>query len=209
VSDLSRGQPPGPDDRPTGTVVPDATGLKALAHPVRLRILGLLRLEGPATASGLADRLGLNSGATSYHLRHLERHGFVLEDAALGNGRDRWWRAAHGSTRTATTERTREEREATDAFGQAIALLHTEQLQRAVEERALLPEEWRAASILSDWQLRLTAARAQELTDALDRLVSTWDDDPADGDGTQPFTVIVHAFPRPGHVPPVDRGEEA
>ena len=72
------------NDLPTGTVVPDASGLKALAHPVRLRILGLLRLDGPATASGLADRLGLNSGATSYHLRHLERHGFVLEDAALG-----------------------------------------------------------------------------------------------------------------------------
>jgi DNA-binding transcriptional ArsR family regulator len=194
---------------PSGTVVPDATGLKALAHPVRLRILGLLRLDGPATASGLAERLGLNSGATSYHLRHLERHGFVLEEAALGNGRDRWWRAAHASTRTARAELTAEEREATDAFGQAIALLHTEEVQRAVEERPLLPEEWRVASTLSDWHLQLTPARARELTDTLDRLVSTWDEDPPGGDGTQPFTVIVHAFPRPGHVPPVKPGEGA
>jgi DNA-binding transcriptional ArsR family regulator len=187
---------------PSGTVTPDASGLKALAHPVRLRILGLLRLDGPATASGLADRLGLNSGATSYHLRLLERHGFVLEDAALGNGRDRWWRAAHGSTRTAREELTGEEREATDAFGQAIALLHTEQVQRAVEERPLLPEEWRAASVLSDWHLRLTPHRAQQLTDTLDELVSSWQEDPAEEEGTQPFVVIVHAFPRPGHVPP-------
>jgi DNA-binding transcriptional ArsR family regulator len=197
------------DDFASGTVVPDASGLKALAHPVRLRILGLLRLDGPATASGLADRLGLNSGATSYHLRHLERHGFVLEDEALGNGRDRWWRAAHGSTRTARAELTAEEREATDAFGQAIALLHTEEVQRAVEERPLLPEEWRVASTLSDWHLRLTPARARELTDTLDRLVSTWDEDPPGGGGTQPFTVIVHAFPRPGHVPPAEPGEDA
>jgi len=174
---------------------------------VRLRILGLLRLDGPATASGLAERLGLNSGATSYHLRHLERHGFVLEDEALGNGRDRWWRAAHGSTRTARSELTEEEREATDAFGQAIALLHTEEVQRAVEERPLLPEEWRLASTLSDWHLRLTPARARELTDTLDRLVSTWDEGPPDGEGTQPFTVILHAFPRPGHVPPADPDE--
>jgi DNA-binding transcriptional ArsR family regulator len=195
-------------DLPSGTVVPDATALKALAHPVRLRILGLLRLDGPATASGLAERLGLNSGATSYHLRHLERHGFVLEDAALGNGRDRWWRAAHGSTRTAREDLTAEEREATDAFGQAIALLHTEQLQRAVEERPLLPEEWRRASTLSDWYLRLTPARARELTDTLDRLVSSWDEDPPDDDESQPFTVIVHAFPRPGHVAPVERERE-
>ncbi len=186
------------------TVVPDANGLKALAHPVRLRILGLLRLDGPATASGLAERLGLNSGATSYHLRHLERHGFVLDDAELGNGRDRWWRAAHESTRAARGELTEEEREASDAFGQAIALLHTEQVQRAVEEWPLLPQEWRAASTLSDWHLRLTPARALELTDTLDRLVSTWDEDPVGGEGTQPFVVIVHAFPRPGHVPPVE-----
>lgn len=191
------------------TVVPDASGLKALAHPVRLRILGLLRLDGPATASGLAQRLGLNSGATSYHLRHLERHGFVLEDAALGNGRDRWWRAAHESTRTAHEELTPEEREATDAFGQAIALLHTEEVQRAVEERPLLPEEWRVASTLSDWHLRLTPDRARELTDTLDRLVSGWDEEPPDGPGTQPFVVIVHAFPRPGHVPPAEPGEDA
>ncbi len=196
-------------ESPSGTVVPDAQALKALAHPVRLRILGLLRLDGPATASGLADRLGLNSGATSYHLRHLARHGFVLEDAALGNGRDRWWRAAHGSTRTATAELTEEEREATDAFGQAIALLHTEEVQRAVEERPLLPEEWRGASTLSDWHLRLTATRARELTDTLDRLVSTWDEDPSDGADTQPFVVILHAFPRPGHVPPAEPGDEA
>ena len=197
------------DDLPSGTVVPDVNGLKALAHPVRLRILGLLRLDGPATASGLAERLGLNSGATSYHLRHLERHGFVLEDAALGSGRDRWWRAAHESTRTVSEERTADEREATDAFGQAIALLHTEQVQRAVEERPLLPEEWRAASTLSDWHLRLTPARALALTDALDRLVSAWEEDPVDGVGTQPFVVIVHAFPRPGHVPPVEPGDRA
>jgi DNA-binding transcriptional ArsR family regulator len=192
------------DDLASRTVVPDASGLKALAHPVRLRILGLLRLDGPATASGLAERLGLNSGATSYHLRHLERHGFVLEDEALGNGRDRWWRAAHGSTRTARSELTAEEREATDAFGQAIALLHTEEVQRAVEERPLLPEEWRVASALSDWHLRLTPARARELTDTLDRLVSTWDEDTPDDEETQPFTVILHAFPRPGHVPPAE-----
>ena len=191
------------------TVVPDASGLKALAHPVRLRILGLLRLDGPATASGLAERLGLNSGATSYHLRHLERHGFVLEEAALGNGRDRWWRAAHESTRAAREELTEEEREATDAFGQAIALLHTEQVQRAVEERPLLPEEWRLASVLSDWHLRLTPARAAELSETLDRLVSSWDEDPEEDEGTGTFTIILHTFPRPGTVPPVDPDERS
>ena len=62
-------------------IVPDATALKALTHPLRLRMLGMLRIDGPATATGLAERLGLNSGATSYHLRQLAQHGFIEEAA--------------------------------------------------------------------------------------------------------------------------------
>ena len=56
------------------TITPDVAALRALGHPVRLRILGLLRADGPATATALAQRLGLNSGATSYHLRQLAAH---------------------------------------------------------------------------------------------------------------------------------------
>ncbi|MBO9578980.1 MAG: helix-turn-helix transcriptional regulator, partial [Microbacteriaceae bacterium] len=48
-------------------ITPDPAQLKALSHPMRLRMLGLLRQDGPATAPTLAERLGLNSGATSYH----------------------------------------------------------------------------------------------------------------------------------------------
>ena len=58
----------------------DARTLRGLAHPLRLRLLNTLREFGPATASGLADRLGESSGATSYHLRQLATYGFV-EDA--------------------------------------------------------------------------------------------------------------------------------
>src|SRR5699024_3481266 len=73
--------------------VPDVTQLKALARPVRLRIRGLLRTLGPATASQIARRLGVNSGATSYHLRQLAEHGFIEEAPDLGTRRERWWRA--------------------------------------------------------------------------------------------------------------------
>src|SRR5689334_18050094 len=78
-------------------IVPDVTALKALAHPVRLRMLGMLRIDGPATATPLAARLGLNSGATSYHLRQLAQYGFI-EDAPATSRRDRWWKASHEIT---------------------------------------------------------------------------------------------------------------
>jgi len=179
-------------------IVPGPEALRAMAHPVRLRLIGLLRHDGPSTASALAARLGLNSGATSYHLRQLAKHGYVVDDETLGNGRDRYWRAAHQSTRAGETEETPEERDALDAFAQAIAIVHTEQLQHAVEERPLLPLEWREPSTLSDWSRRLTPQRALELSRALDDLVDSWEEDDEDVPGAEEFIVTVHAFPRPG-----------
>lgn len=72
--------------------------LQGLVHPVRMRILHLLRDEGPATSTLLAARTGQSTGVTSYHLRVLARHGYVVEDEGRGNRRDRWWRAAHRFT---------------------------------------------------------------------------------------------------------------
>src|SRR5262249_62252825 len=62
-----------------------------MAHPLRLRLLEVLR-DGPSTATKLAAELGESSGATSYHLRILERAGLVEEETLRGNARDRWWR---------------------------------------------------------------------------------------------------------------------
>ncbi len=182
------------------TIVPGPEALKAMAHPVRLRLIGLLRHDGPSTASALAERLGLNSGATSYHLRQLAKHGYVVDDETLGNGRERWWRAAHQTTRVDEGDETDEDREAIDAFAQAIAIVHTEQLQHAVEERPLLPLEWREPSSLSDWSKHLTAVRALELSRAIDDLVTQFVEDDADVPGAEDFIVTVHGFPRPGQI---------
>jgi predicted ArsR family transcriptional regulator len=177
------------------SITPSATALKALTHPVRLRMLGLLRTEGPATATTLAARLGLNSGATSYHLRQLAQHGFVVDDEERGNGRDRWWKAAHQSTRTSGEGA---EPETLDAYLQAVAVVMTEQLQHAVEERALLPEAWRDASTFSDWNIRLTPKRAKALLKALEATIDEVDREDDEGND---FVVQLVAFPRPGTVP--------
>ena len=183
------------------SITPDPKALRALSHPVRLRILGLLRADGPSTASALAVRLRLNSGVTSYHLRQLAQHGFVVDEVERGNGRDRWWKAAHQSTRAGETDdSTPDGREASDAFGQAIAVVHTEQLQRAVEERPLLPISWRRASTLSDWGLRVTPERAAELMGALVKVVDGWDEDSADTENAEDFVVILQTYPRPGRL---------
>ena len=50
-------------------------------------------LEGPATATALADRLGVLPGSTTWHLSKLAEHGYIEEVPELGNRRDRWWRS--------------------------------------------------------------------------------------------------------------------
>jgi DNA-binding transcriptional ArsR family regulator len=71
--------------------VRDVEELRALAHPMRQRILRRLHEAGPATSTTLARDLGLNSGIMSYHLRLLAEHDFVREVPGRGQGRERWW----------------------------------------------------------------------------------------------------------------------
>jgi DNA-binding transcriptional ArsR family regulator len=73
--------------------VRDVEELRALAHPMRQRILRRLIQAGPATSTTLARDLGENSGIMSYHLRLLAEHDFVREVPGRGQGRERWWQA--------------------------------------------------------------------------------------------------------------------
>lgn len=82
----------------TRRVVEDVETLRAISHPLRLRLLGLLRSEGPATASELARVVGESSGSTSYHLRRLEHYGFIVDAAEQRSGRERRWRSVHDMT---------------------------------------------------------------------------------------------------------------
>jgi DNA-binding transcriptional ArsR family regulator len=190
------------------TISPTAAGLRALSHPTRLRMLKRLRLQGPATATMLAGELGLNTGATSYHLRQLAEHGFVDEDPERGDARDRWWKAAHQSTRAdLDAPRTGEEAESAEAYLRTVALMYTETLMQYAGEHRHLPQPWKDASTTSDWNLRLTPARARALVDALVEVIETWAEDgpadpdhPADPDGAGTFTVNLNAFPMPGTV---------
>jgi DNA-binding transcriptional ArsR family regulator len=189
--------PPPPGDLPQGAVrVTDITALRVLAHPLRGALLGLLRLDGPSTASKLAVRLGESSGSTSYHLRQLAAAGFVEELPDEGNARDRWWRARHRMTTWDSADLSDDPavRELVDE------VLHRQvsQQRRLLEEHALemaeLDEEWRNATSLSDWSLRLSPAAAKQLADELNDVVRRWQETREEPD--QPaVTVLLDLFP--------------
>lgn len=179
-------------------IVPGVDQLKALTHPVRVRMLGILRVDGPATATTLAARLGINTGATSYHLRQLAQHGFIEDDESRGNARERWWRAAHQMTVTGDRDvpDTVEGRETLDAYLQTVVTIYAQRLQEAVEERALLPREWREAFGLNDRIARLTAAQASRVKEQVYGFIDDLEEDP-DGEAVM---FQFHVFPMPGHL---------
>ncbi|RFU82375.1 ArsR family transcriptional regulator [Streptomyces triticagri] len=189
----------------------DARSLRGLAHPLRMRLLAVLRDDGPATASRLAARLGESSGSTSYHLRQLARHRFVVEEPGRGKGRERWWRAVHRSINSNTEEFHRNPDPA--VRGAVNTLLHEMATGHAVELGAHLGTmherpEWIGGTVMSDWTLNLTVDQARALKVELFEVIARYDaasgdTDPGDDDpgGAEPeaaaYRLQLHGFPRP------------
>ncbi len=194
-------QDPGPD-----TVRLDPRTLRGLAHPLRVRLLGMLRSDGPATATQLAEQLGLSSAATSYHLRQLAQYGFISEDAGRGQPRERWWRAAHRSTTMDLREAANADPEtaaAGEIYLRSVVQAYAAQMIAAVDEMPHLPPAWRGAGTHSDILLRLTPEQADEVAE---RMWSVLDDypraDQLDADDAPPqarrVQVQLQVFSRPG-----------
>lgn len=72
--------------------------LRALAHPVRVRILSLLTGHAMSSAE-LARELAMKHAAVSYHVRHLEKAGYleVAETRTVRGGHERRYRYRAGA----------------------------------------------------------------------------------------------------------------
>ncbi|WP_328950780.1 helix-turn-helix domain-containing protein [Streptomyces sp. NBC_01220] len=200
-------------EKPGGTEITELAALKALAQPRRQQILQHLTLHGPATSAILARALGLNTGATSYHLRELARYGFVDDTVpqAPGGGRARWWRAVPGDRRfPPPSRRTPGMRLVMDelnrhAYAADLALF--ERLQResggggggGAAGDGAGPDEWADAHAYSRGSLRLTLPELQQFFEEYIALMNRYK---RPEEETPPGARTVHtrllAFPGPG-----------
>jgi predicted ArsR family transcriptional regulator len=152
----------------------DPRVLRAIAHPLRNRILTELDAHGPLRAADVAVLLGVPANSASFHLRQLAKFGLVEEDPdAARDKRDRVWRptqasgydislgevekAPGGKAASAVFRRTKAawtHRLVEEAYGDD----RTPGIHRAVTEQAV----------------RLTKAEARELTEELVDVVDGW-----------------------------------
>ncbi|WP_448316059.1 helix-turn-helix domain-containing protein [Streptomyces sp. CO7] len=194
----------GPDDtpqppprRPVRRL--DARSLRGLAHPLRMSILELLTLDGPATGTALAARLGENTGTVSWHLRHLAEHGFIEEETGRGTKRERWWRVVD-ETKVLETAEFRDDpatRGALSVYLHEVVQQYFNRVTTYLNES--WDEEWQRAGTLSDRRdLRLTAPQLRalnaELLDVIARHAAAPSDEPEPG--ALPVVVQLQSFPR-------------
>ena len=175
--------------------------LKSLAHPLRVRIYDELSSYGPMTASGLAERLGESSGATSYHLRQLERAGLVREDESRGKGRERWWERRPGSIAIPDA------RELPPGSSERLAVRFLEEEWYRTREQnvrefmaegdAVFGPEWLDVATSDTINLRLTPDQLHALVTDIDlvlaKYIEAYKKTPTPG--SRPVQIHVNAFP--------------
>jgi DNA-binding transcriptional ArsR family regulator len=190
----------------TARQVTDYRVLAALAHPLRRRLLDLLRVEGPCTASMLAEKTGQAVGNISHHVKVLATHGLVEPAPELARDRrERWWRSASTALRWSTTDFASDPAawaaaQAAFALGLQRQLdLTTAWLESDAEEDA----PWREASFNTDSWLRLTTDELAELGAEVVAVIDRWrarhpadgTGDPADNADRRPVFFLARGFP--------------
>jgi DNA-binding transcriptional ArsR family regulator len=178
----------------------DLVALKALAHPLRVQIFDTLSIYGSFTASGLAERLNESSGATSYHLRQLEKHGLVREVAGKGTSRERWWERTPGSVNigSADASATPAGRSAATTIFRQLRYtedrLLSDYVERATDEIAT---EWLDSSAIATLNTRLTADQLHEFVVEVMALTEKYiiPFKRQNVPGARPVHVVFNAFP--------------
>jgi DNA-binding MarR family transcriptional regulator len=187
----------------------DAAQLRALAHPLRLQLLEVLRVEGPATASQLGRRLGESSGATSYHLRALHRAG-MIEEAKQRNARERWWQRSPermvvpNSIPSDAPENERAELQAAHAQIESILVERDEQaMLRWMEVRYDLPLEWQDSQWIGNFRMWATAAEVRQFVTTVLELAQALRKPPEGGaDERQEVHFTFRMLPQEAAPPP-------
>jgi predicted ArsR family transcriptional regulator len=158
---------------------------KAMAHPLRLRILRLC-LHEALTNKQIADHLQMNPATVLHHVRLLAETGFLEVDEVRSGARGALEKPYRATGKSWTLSVSREE----DLIARLVVV---DALRGELDEAG--PDDM---LVLARMGLKLSQAAIAELEDRLEAIIrelSETDDDP-DGD-TYGFFVALHRRPSP------------
>lgn len=149
-------------------LIRDPKALRALAHPLRWKLIDLLGSEDQCTATRCAQVLGESVASCSYHLNMLAKYGFVAEVA--GPGRQKPWKLTRleqsWSGEGADGELALAGEAATEAFLEA----EFAKLRERTRLRGLEADNWRPHLRFSGYTQYLTAEETGEVLAEIDAI---------------------------------------
>ncbi|KOV70913.1 ArsR/SmtB family transcription factor [Streptomyces sp. MMG1121] len=184
--------------------ITDLGTLKALAHPLRMRLYRLLFVAEAATASQLAEQVDEAVSLVSYHLRKLAEHGLVEEaEPRSADARERWWQpSSDGVTVRDEDFQDAPEKAAAHLAASRLFLEQRVEMYRGhLDQRAHWGPEWNEAAGDSESLLRLTAGELAELKKDLHDLLKRYDEQgrareaAGDTEGREHVALHVYGFP--------------
>ena len=180
-----------------------ALALRALAHPLRWKLIDLLGSEGSATATRCAEVLSASVASCAYHLGILAKYGYV-ELVPGQAGREKPWRLASYrqelSAKGLGVEGELAEQAATESFLDHEFARTRERLR----SRRLEPAEWREPSRLLGSTMWMTAVEFAQLSDELLELAGRYAERYDDPGSRPPGARLARVFfstsvaPEPG-----------
>lgn len=159
--------------------IKDASTMRALAHPLRMRLLELVATSGEITASGCSQVVDESPANCSFHLRTLEKAGFI-ERVEGKTGRDRPYRVVDITQSWASVQDDPETIAAVSALDEMLLDFEVGRMRAGVRNPPR--DEWRGATYGNGATLWLTSDELTEIQRAYQALIAPYIDrwsDPA------------------------------
>lgn len=158
----------------TSQTVSDAARIRALAHPLRLTLLELLRDEEDLTATRAAALTGESAASCSFHLRMLAKYGFA--ERAAARGKEKPWRAVGPTSHRFAPEPGNPA--SRQAVGEVADLVLAREFDRIRAFLDLVPtesEEWVLASTMASSTFWATREELLALSEEISRLTERFE----------------------------------
>lgn len=179
--------------------------LLAVANPLRMRILGLLRIQGEKNVGQISELIGVAPGSVSFHLRKLAEAGMVQQDVKpQGDARKSWWKATYQAMRPAVRDdedheqQDRDGEDANYAYRRAVAVAYESVYERYLDAMPDLPRQWQAVGLSEDRTIELTPEETEEMSRDFDELARKWEErarSASNHEGKRQVALILQAFP--------------
>jgi DNA-binding transcriptional ArsR family regulator len=185
--------------QPAVRKITDSGVLAALAHPLRRRLMDVLKVDGAATVSMLAERTDQAVANVSHHLKVLAACDLVVEAPERARDRrERWWRLSSPGVRWSSADFDADP--ASQAVASAAVSLNLDRQVSLVRAWHAVREErrreWGDTPFSTDKWLRLTPDELAEFEAELLDLIARWAGRTHPDDGQrEPVFFFAHAVP--------------